>query len=160
MESNDDHIYIMDITVVGFLSSKAMVKLGEVEVGKMVWCMVNRVEAGVSSPTPVPGKVQLAGAEVRAGTVRRGDCHKHEGGQRGGEELGRTSCIAEPLHGSVSSVLSQVISKVNEGCTNTNHYNQEVLHCLCQHACQEPPLSPYLRVQDQLELEVCYQCCD
>ena len=41
----------------GFVSSKAMAKMGEVEVGKVMWCVVTRVEAGVRSLTPIPGKV-------------------------------------------------------------------------------------------------------
>jgi len=60
VESKEDHGFIMDIgsnTVRGFVPSKAMAKVGEVEVGKVVWCLVTRVEAGVRSLTPVPGKV-------------------------------------------------------------------------------------------------------
>jgi len=60
VESREDHGYIMDIgstTVRGFVPSKAMAKFGEVEVGKVLWCLVNRVEAGVRSLTPIPGKV-------------------------------------------------------------------------------------------------------
>jgi len=60
VESREDHGYIMDIgstTVRGFVPNKAMAKMGEVEVGKVMWCVVTRVEAGVRSLTPIPGKV-------------------------------------------------------------------------------------------------------
>ena len=50
----------MDIgstTVRGFVPNKAMAKVGDVEVGKVMWCLVTRAEAGVRSMTPLPGKV-------------------------------------------------------------------------------------------------------
>jgi len=60
VESKEDHGYIMDIgsnTVRGFVPNKAMAKVGDAEVGKVMWCVVTRAEAGVRSMTPVPGKV-------------------------------------------------------------------------------------------------------
>jgi len=60
VESKEDHGYIMDIgstTVRGFVTNKAMAKVGDVEVGKVMWCVVTRAEAGVRSMTPLPGKV-------------------------------------------------------------------------------------------------------
>jgi len=60
IESKEDHGYILDIgstTVRGFVPNKSMSKIGEVDVGKVLWCVVNKVEPGVRTLTPLPGKI-------------------------------------------------------------------------------------------------------
>ena len=60
VSSKEDHGYIMDLgsnTVRGFVNTKLMARLGSVEVGQVVWCLVTKAEAGVRTLSPVPGKV-------------------------------------------------------------------------------------------------------
>jgi len=60
VSSKEDHGYIMDLgsnTLRGFVSSKLMARLGSVEVGQVVWCLVTKSEAGVRSLSPIPSKV-------------------------------------------------------------------------------------------------------
>jgi len=68
VSSKEDHGYIMDIgstTVRGFVSNKAMSKLGEVEIGQVLWSQVTRTEAGVVTLNPT----KVWGAEVTNPTV-------------------------------------------------------------------------------------------
>ena len=63
VSSKEDHGYIMDLgsnTMRGFVTSKLMGRLGGVEVGQVVWCLVTKGEAGVRTLSPVPSKVWSA----------------------------------------------------------------------------------------------------
>ena len=58
--SKEDHGYIMDLgsnTIRGFVTAKLMSKLGNVEVGEVVWCQVTKADVGVRTLSPVPAKV-------------------------------------------------------------------------------------------------------
>ena len=58
--SKEDHGYIMDLgsnTIRGFVTTKLMSKLGNVEVGEVIWCLVTKSDVGVRTLSPVPAKV-------------------------------------------------------------------------------------------------------
>ena len=58
--SKEDHGYIMDLgsnTIRGFVTTKQMSKLGNVEVGEVIWCLVTKSDVGVRTLSPVPAKV-------------------------------------------------------------------------------------------------------
>ena len=60
VSSQEDHGYIMDLgsnTIRGFATAKLMSKLGSVEVGEVVWCLVTKADVGVRTLSPVPAKV-------------------------------------------------------------------------------------------------------